>query len=793
MDMTLTNEMSCDQATNVSRPAGLVSVDGRTYPLRSVRLEGRAEGGVAATKLIQEYSNPYEEPLEVLYTLPLPASGAVIAYAIRLGDRIIRGEVRRREEAQAEYRRALFEGRTAALLEQDRADTFTQRLGCLTPGATAAIEIDVLQPLAFLPADKTGTARWEYRFPTVVGVRYEGTPGRVPDAGKLDVDRAAGAGTPVRIEASLIIADGPAGRLDPSASNLETRCEDVEGGVRIALREGVKLDRDLVFRWTADQPQIGVRAAEGGGLPCDDGRYALITITPPAKTPTGLSRDLTLLIDASGSMTGKPLACAKIVVEELLRSLDPGDRFEILAFADRVQPLVSGPKNAGEKNLQSALQALARLKADGSTEMAQAIVAALTPLRSDAQRQVILISDGYIGFESEVIGEVLRRLSAGARVHAVGIGAAPNRSLTRGIARAGRGVEILVGDDDDARAASQRLLQATVRPMLTDLTITGSACRGVAPERPQDVLAGQPIVLLAEIAGEGGTLEIRGRQAGDPAEWIHRLEFQANSADRHSSSTRITSLPLGALFAHEAIEDVELRLAAADDRYQAGKWEEEIERLGLRHGIASRKTSLVAISEDPAVDPKDPRRCERLTVELPADVSAEGVGLASPPRMAFSPMGFVQERAMPLATPAMSFMERGDEACDVDLHYSYAPQEEFEPEFRRVERQLGFEIFEVRVLALEGPLLVLEFEVPSRGFLLPPDGFPVQVWFGDGRYAEAIVLGEETSARGPHHPGLTIRLGVRLSESQAWGGDEMRIGWYAPETGDVQLHLSLGS
>ncbi len=233
------------------RPTGLVSVDGRAYPLKSARLEARAEGGIAATTFIQTYGNPYQEPLEVLYTLPLPADGAVIAYTIRLGQRTIRGEVRPRREAQEEYRKALLDGRTAALLEQDRADTFNLKLGCLPPGETADVEIQVLHPLAYLPGRDDNPARWEYRFPTVVGIRYEGGPGRVPDAERLDVDHADGSGVPVRLEASLMLADGIAAVLQPEALALELKLEDQAQGVRVSLKDGMKLDRDLVIRWQA--------------------------------------------------------------------------------------------------------------------------------------------------------------------------------------------------------------------------------------------------------------------------------------------------------------------------------------------------------------------------------------------------------------------------------------------------------------------------------------------------------------------------------------------------------------
>ncbi|HEY6572441.1 MAG TPA: VIT domain-containing protein, partial [Candidatus Eisenbacteria bacterium] len=168
----------------------LVSVDGRSYPLRSAEVHARAEGGLAFTKLVQEFENPHDEPLEVIYTMPLPADGAVLGYLVRMGDRVIRGEIETRERAEEQYKKALFEGRTAGLLEQDRADTFQQRLGNLPARTNARIEIEVLHPLAFLLGIEDHAPVWEYRFPTVAGVRYEGAPGRVKDADRLEAPRA---------------------------------------------------------------------------------------------------------------------------------------------------------------------------------------------------------------------------------------------------------------------------------------------------------------------------------------------------------------------------------------------------------------------------------------------------------------------------------------------------------------------------------------------------------------------------------------------------------------------------
>jgi hypothetical protein len=106
---------------------------------------------------------------------------------------------------------------------------------------------------------------------------------------------------------------------------------------------------------------------------------------------------------------------------------------------------------------------------------------------------------------------------------------------------------------------------------------------------------------------------------------------------------------VGALFGREAIADLELTLAAAGSEQRV---EAQIEALGMRHRIACRRTSLVAIAEEPGVDPKAGKRTERIAVEIPAGVSAEGSGLImgaamqAPMRALFSRMYVAPEMAI---------------------------------------------------------------------------------------------------------------------------------------------------
>lgn len=142
-------------------------------PLSSVRLEVEARGGLARVVLSQRFENHHDEALAVTYSLPLPPDAAISAFAFRLGERRIVGEIAPRADARERFEAALAEGRTAALLDQERETLFTQELGNVPPGVAVEVEIVLDQRLVW-----THDGEWEWRFPTTVLPRYLGAPGR---------------------------------------------------------------------------------------------------------------------------------------------------------------------------------------------------------------------------------------------------------------------------------------------------------------------------------------------------------------------------------------------------------------------------------------------------------------------------------------------------------------------------------------------------------------------------------------------------------------------------------------
>jgi Ca-activated chloride channel family protein len=594
-----------------------VTLDGRTLPLQATRLRAEASGGLARVVLEQRFLNPHPDPLHVTYLLPLPVDGAVSGFAFRLGERLVVGEIDRLEAARERFEAAIVEGRTAGRLDEARAGLFSQTLGNLPGGAEVVAEVTVDQRLRWLDE-----GAWEWRFPTVVAPRYLGAPGRVADAAEVTVD-TADRPLPTRMALALRVRDAvpPSGR--PASASHVLRVTRRDDGLDMSLADeaGAALDRDLVVSWPAAGPEVGValqpsRAAEDG--PLGAAAYGLLTVVPPAADGAlaAFARDVIVLLDTSGSMSGSPIEQARAVVAAVIDSLGEGDRLEMIAFADAPRRWSRRPTRMTTAARTEARRWLDGLTASGGTEMREGIAEALRPLRSDAQRQVVLITDGLIGFEGEIVDAVARDLPAGSRLHAVGVGSAINRALTAAVARAGRGTEVLLGLDDAPEDAARRLVARTRAPLVTDLILEGSALLGHVPARLPDLLAGGPALVGVKLRSDGGQLRLRGRTpAGDWSTEIGVAPIEPG----------VGSLAVLALYGREAVDDLELEEARGHgDRAAA------IEHLGLAFQIATRRTSWVAVSEEPTVDPGQPSRRERIPHGLPDGLSAEGLGLRAP-------------------------------------------------------------------------------------------------------------------------------------------------------------------
>ena len=603
--------------------ARLVAADGRELLLASVAVQARAGGGRAWVELRQRFENPYAEPLRLRYAVPLPADAAVAGYEFTVGDERVRGAIRSREQARAQFEQALMEGRSAALLQQERSSLFSQEIGNVPAGQAVEVVLELDVPLHWLPQ-----GAWEFRFPTVVAPRYLGAPGRVSDGARVDAP-VVEEGARARCTLALDVHEAGLQPADLGSPSHALAVEAQESGVRVGLRarEGALLDRDLVVRWSVGAARPGVRlerARPASDHPRSDSSFGLLTLVPELEGPErqAVPRDLIVLLDTSGSMAGEPLDQARRVIERLLQSLGEADTLELIEFSQAARRWAPTAQRVDAASRASALRWLRGLRASGGTEMLSGVREALAGVREDAQRQVLLVSDGLIGFEAEVVGAIEHALAPSSRLHVLGVGHGVNRSLTAAAARAGRGWEAVVAPGDDVQLACERLLAATEQPLVVDLCVEGEALRSCAMRALPDLHAGAPVRLPLELASQGGTLRLRGRTARGV--WSQELNVAPCAPGDGQQG-------LGRLWARERVEDLELRVAAGAER---GPLDARIEELGLQFGIATRRTSFVAIASRSGVDPREPVRSAEVPQELAAGLHAEALGLRAPLPMA---------------------------------------------------------------------------------------------------------------------------------------------------------------
>jgi len=123
-------------------------------------------GPTIRARVTQIFRNPTQDWVEATYVYPLPAGGAVDTLKMVVGDRVIVGDIKERQQAKVIYEQARASGRKAALTEQERPNIFTNSVANIGPGETVLVQIEYQEPV-----HQSGN-EFSLRVPMVVGPRY---------------------------------------------------------------------------------------------------------------------------------------------------------------------------------------------------------------------------------------------------------------------------------------------------------------------------------------------------------------------------------------------------------------------------------------------------------------------------------------------------------------------------------------------------------------------------------------------------------------------------------------------
>lgn len=596
--------------TTIPDPARPGATTRVPVPLAHTDVKASIVGNLATVGVTQQFHNPFDSKIEAVYVFPLPEDAAVSEFVMTIGERTIRGIIRDREEARRTYDAAKAQGYTAALLEQERPNIFTQSVANIEPGKRIDITITYFGTLAFVDG------AFEFTFPMVVGPRFNppgfyagvgaAARGSSPDASgqpvqvpylkpgersghdiAISVDIKPGMAIE-RVTCESHVAEISMG--EPVFAGGRSRPPSVlEARARLSPRDAIP-NKDFVLRVHVASDRL--RSGIVTGTDRDGRAYFNLLLVPPAE-PATLSRapvELVFVIDSSGSMNGWPIRQAVAAVERGLRRLDERDTFQIINFSSTVSALGPAPLPATAENIERGLEHARRVSAEGGTYMLNGLRAALEfPADPTRLRFVCFLTDGYIGNESEIIGELHARLGS-ARVFSFGVGSSVNRYLIDAMGKVGRGCVAHVAAGDSVEQIMDRFFDRISRPALTDVRIQAGAVQveEMYPRRLPDVFAGRALVVSGRLAPgatlSGAGLRVVGNAGGK------RVEFEVPV--RAEGAESIPSNPaLAKVWARAKLADLADHASAPAVQETLG----QIREIALTHGLMSAFTSFVAV------------------------------------------------------------------------------------------------------------------------------------------------------------------------------------------------------
>jgi Ca-activated chloride channel family protein len=505
--------------------------------LKAVSIKGGVIDKFADIVVRQSYLNDIAENIEAVYTFPLPDNASVYRFTAKTAGREIAGTVMKREKAAAEYGKAILEGDSAALFESHRPNIFQISLGQIGAGEQVDIEIGYIAEL------KVSGGEVRLLTPMVVAPRYipagaqikrTGTGmvdpnDRVPDADKITPPVGA---TAYRAEVEITFDIGCGAEAISSPSHSIKAVEDDFGWIKVTFADdSVKMDRDfvLVAQFPKTRPERFIYGkAKTGEV------FSYISVKPELpEAEDEKAREYNFMIDVSGSMSGVKLDEAKTALKICLRNLSEKDFFNIIAFESQMHPFMKTSVEYTQATLEAATRWVDALTSMGGTEIFEPVKQVLADQSRGAEKIVILITDGEVGNESEIISYV-KKHGGNSRFFTVGVDTAVNSYFINALAEASCGASEFVypGEPVDDKIMRHFARIGCARVENISVSAEGSGGLELAGKLPKTMFSGDEFAVLARLASEpAGAAAVKGTMNGAAYEYVTRKAEKADDAD----------------------------------------------------------------------------------------------------------------------------------------------------------------------------------------------------------------------------------------------------------------------
>jgi Ca-activated chloride channel family protein len=554
-----------------------------TATIEQVRAGVVVRGQVATTLLEVQLRNPGAGRIDAELLLPVPDGAVVRGFSYSGSSQEPTARLLPHDEARQTYDRLVAQARDPALLEFAGFNLVRSSVFPIEAHGDQTVRLTYEH---LLSADGD---RIDYVLPRSESVEY-----RVP--WKVSVRIAA--------EKAITAVYSPSHRIKTRRPSAEVALVELEEGAATdpgPFRLSYLRERGEVSASLLAYPDHRV----GGGY------FLLLAGLPPGSATRSreLRREVTLVIDRSGSMRGQKLDQVREAARQVIAGLDEGEAFNIVLYNEAVDPFSPRPVRKSRETEREAMRFLDEMTARGGTNIHDALLEALRPPALEGDLPIVLfMTDGLptVGQTSEAaIRDLARKHNPHRkRIFSFGVGVDVNTPLLEKMAYENRGFTTFILPGEDVEVKVARVFERLKGPLLADpeLIVRGESpprVSGLIPDRLPDLFAGDQIVVVGQYRGDRPLeFTLQGNYRGTTRSFSFRLPLD-HATTRNGFVPRLwASRKIGLLV------DVIREQGASGPATSPGsrvatnprtrELVEEIVRLSTEFGILTEYTSFLA-------------------------------------------------------------------------------------------------------------------------------------------------------------------------------------------------------
>ena len=530
----------------------------------------------AVTSIDQEFYNSTPHTLEGYYIFPIPKNAVIKNFSMYIQGKEMKAELLDAVKAKNIYQDIVRNMKDPALLEYSSQEIYKLRIFPIEPHSTKRIKISYSE---ILPKDNN-TLKYLYPLNTE---KFSSKPLKN-----------------VSIKVNLECED-TLNNIYCISHDVEIVRKDKNRAVISFEEKNTKPDTDFKLFYSVSG-NFGISGHTYKDSE-DDG-YFFLSLSP-GYIPDDFKvsgKDITFILDTSGSMAGEKIEKAKNSLLFCINNLNQDDRFQIIRFSTEAEALFENRQYANKKNIREATNFIGKFKAIGGTNIEEAITLALEEIEntkttnSSRPNIIVFITDGKptIGErdEDKLLNIIKKSNTKNTRIFTFGIGFDINSHLLDKLTSQTRAYRSYISPDEDIETEISNFYMKISSPVLSSLSLkTNKKVKlyNVYPNLKDlpDLFKGSSLILIGRYSGSGQTkLILKGSLGKEKKQYEYSMYF----TDQDNSSNFIP--PLWATRRIGYLLD-QIRLGGEEKEIV-----DEIVMLARRYGIITPYTSYLILEDE---------------------------------------------------------------------------------------------------------------------------------------------------------------------------------------------------